>query len=122
MMLIAARSGLIQCALCGQDMVVGSARGDPHGLVLAHPRDPSCRGTRQARGRDAHVRVRLALAAIQWTPRRVSRALWSVRVRHLGNGTEPRLGPDPAQPLADAMRAAWVAFAAKGDCGWPTTT
>ena len=37
----------------------------------------------------------------------------------LGLGTEPLLGPDPPQLLATAMHAAWVAFAAKGDCGWP---
>ena len=37
----------------------------------------------------------------------------------LGNGTEPLLGSDPQQPLADAMHAAWVAFAATGDPGWP---
>ena len=29
------------------------------------------------------------------------------------------LGQDPPQPLADAMHAAWVAFGAQGDCGWP---
>jgi para-nitrobenzyl esterase len=37
----------------------------------------------------------------------------------LGNGTEPLLGADPPQPLADAMHAAWVAFATSGNCGWP---
>jgi len=37
----------------------------------------------------------------------------------LGLGTEPMLGRDPPQPLADAMHRAWVAFAAGGDCGWP---
>jgi para-nitrobenzyl esterase len=37
----------------------------------------------------------------------------------LGNGTEPLLGADPPQQLADAMHAAWVAFATNGDCGWP---
>jgi para-nitrobenzyl esterase len=37
----------------------------------------------------------------------------------LGLGTEPMLGRDPPQPLADAMHRAWVAFAANGDCGWP---
>jgi carboxylesterase type B len=36
----------------------------------------------------------------------------------LGLGTEPLLGPDPPQSLATAMHAAWVAFAATGDCGW----
>jgi para-nitrobenzyl esterase len=29
------------------------------------------------------------------------------------------LGRDPPQALADVMHAAWVAFAAAGDCGWP---
>jgi carboxylesterase type B len=29
------------------------------------------------------------------------------------------LEPDPPQQLADAMHAAWVAFATNGDCGWP---
>jgi carboxylesterase 2/para-nitrobenzyl esterase len=37
----------------------------------------------------------------------------------LGKGTEPFLGADPPQRLADTMHAAWVAFAAHGDCGWP---
>src|SRR5581483_4298746 len=37
----------------------------------------------------------------------------------LGRGTEPLLGPDPPQQLADAMHSAWVAFATYGDCGWP---
>ena len=37
----------------------------------------------------------------------------------LGNGTEPLLGTNPPQPLADTMHAAWVAFATTGDCGWP---
>jgi carboxylesterase type B len=37
----------------------------------------------------------------------------------LGKGTEPLLGTDPPQALADAMHAAWVAFAADGRPGWP---
>ena len=37
----------------------------------------------------------------------------------LGLGTEPMLGRDPPQPLADAMHRAWVSFAVSGDCGWP---
>jgi len=37
----------------------------------------------------------------------------------LGIGTEPLLGRDPPQPLAGVMHAAWVAFAATGECGWP---
>jgi carboxylesterase type B len=37
----------------------------------------------------------------------------------LGNGTEPLLGTDPPQQLADTMHAAWVAFATSGDPGWP---
>jgi carboxylesterase type B len=37
----------------------------------------------------------------------------------LGNGTEPLLGTDPPQRLADRMHAAWVAFATNADCGWP---
>ncbi len=37
----------------------------------------------------------------------------------LGNGTDPLLGPNPPQPLADIMHAAWVAFASRGDPGWP---
>ncbi len=37
----------------------------------------------------------------------------------LGNGTEPLLGRDPPQQLADTMHAAWVAFATDGDPGWP---
>jgi para-nitrobenzyl esterase len=38
----------------------------------------------------------------------------------LGNETEPLLGADPPQQLADTMHAAWVAFATNGNCGWPT--
>jgi carboxylesterase type B len=37
----------------------------------------------------------------------------------LGRATEPLLGGNPPQPLADTMHAAWVAFATNGDCGWP---
>ena len=37
----------------------------------------------------------------------------------LGNGTEPLLGADPPQHLADTMHAAWVAFATSGEVGWP---
>jgi len=37
----------------------------------------------------------------------------------LGEATEPLTGPNPSQPLADTMHAAWVAFALDGDCGWP---
>jgi para-nitrobenzyl esterase len=37
----------------------------------------------------------------------------------LGLGTEPLLGRNPPQSLADAMHGAWVSFAAGGDCGWP---
>ncbi len=37
----------------------------------------------------------------------------------LGHGTEPLLGADPPQLLADTMHAAWVAFAIHGGCGWP---
>ena len=37
----------------------------------------------------------------------------------LGLGTEPLLGRDPPQSIADIMHRAWVAFASKGDCGWP---
>ena len=37
----------------------------------------------------------------------------------LGNGTEPLLGTDPPQQLADTMHAAWVAFASRGNPGWP---
>ena len=37
----------------------------------------------------------------------------------LGNGTEPLLGADPPQHLADIMHAAWAAFATTGDPGWP---
>ena len=38
----------------------------------------------------------------------------------LDNGTEPLLGLDPPQQLAEIMHAAWVAFATSGDPGWPT--
>jgi carboxylesterase 2/para-nitrobenzyl esterase len=37
----------------------------------------------------------------------------------LGLGTEPMLGPNPPQSLADEMHRAWVSFATRGDCGWP---
>jgi carboxylesterase type B len=37
----------------------------------------------------------------------------------LGNGTEPLLGTHPPQQLADTMHAAWVGFAATGECPWP---
>ncbi len=37
----------------------------------------------------------------------------------LGYGTEPFVGADPPQQVADTMHAAWVAFARNGDCGWP---
>jgi para-nitrobenzyl esterase len=37
----------------------------------------------------------------------------------LGLGTEPMLGREPPQSLATAMHTAWIAFAARGDCGWP---
>jgi carboxylesterase 2/para-nitrobenzyl esterase len=37
----------------------------------------------------------------------------------LGNGADPMLGPHPPQQLADTMHAAWVAFASRGDPGWP---
>jgi carboxylesterase type B len=37
----------------------------------------------------------------------------------LGHGTEPLLGTNPPQQLADTMHAAWVAFATSGDSGWP---
>lgn len=33
-------------------------------------------------------------------------------------GDSELIGTDPPQPLADAMHAAWVAFAATGDPGW----
>lgn len=38
---------------------------------------------------------------------------------NLGLGTEPLLGPDPPQSLANVMHAAWISFATSGDCGWP---
>src|SRR5690348_5601018 len=38
----------------------------------------------------------------------------------LGNETEPLLGANPPQRLASTMHAAWAAFAASGDPGWPT--
>jgi para-nitrobenzyl esterase len=37
----------------------------------------------------------------------------------LGNGTEPLLGSEPPQRLANTMHAAWVAFATRGDPAWP---
>ena len=37
----------------------------------------------------------------------------------LGLGTEPLLGRDPPQSLANVMHAAWIGFAANGSCGWP---
>jgi carboxylesterase type B len=37
----------------------------------------------------------------------------------LGHETQALWGTDPPQQLADAMHAAWVAFATDGDPGWP---
>ena len=37
----------------------------------------------------------------------------------LGYRTEPLLGTNPPQQLADTMHAAWVVFASRGDPGWP---
>ena len=37
----------------------------------------------------------------------------------LGNGIGPLWGTDPPQKLADTLHAAWVAFATRGDPGWP---
>ena len=37
----------------------------------------------------------------------------------LGEETEALAGPNPPQRLADAMHAAWVAFAVNGNPGWP---
>jgi carboxylesterase type B len=37
----------------------------------------------------------------------------------LGDETESLAGPHPPQQLADRMHAAWVAFATKGNPGWP---
>ena len=37
----------------------------------------------------------------------------------LPNGADPLLGPNPPQPLADTIHAAWVAFATTGGCPWP---
>ena len=37
----------------------------------------------------------------------------------LDNRTEPLWGTNPPQRLADTMHAAWVAFATRGDPGWP---
>jgi carboxylesterase type B len=36
----------------------------------------------------------------------------------IGKDSELLLGTDPPQELADMMHAAWVSFAATGDCGW----
>lgn len=36
----------------------------------------------------------------------------------LGNSSQPLLGPNPPQALADTMHAAWIAFAARGEPGW----
>jgi para-nitrobenzyl esterase len=37
----------------------------------------------------------------------------------LGRGTEPLMGTNPPQQLADMMHAAWVSFATRSDPGWP---
>lgn len=37
----------------------------------------------------------------------------------LGKGTEPMMGANPPQSLANEMHSAWVAFATTGDPGWP---
>ena len=40
------------------------------------------------------------------------------QARRLGLGTEPIAGADPPQGVADAMHAAWTAFATCRDPGW----
>jgi carboxylesterase type B len=40
-------------------------------------------------------------------------------VPFIGTFIGPLLGPNPPQQLADTMHAAWVAFATKGNPGWP---
>jgi carboxylesterase type B len=37
----------------------------------------------------------------------------------LGKDSEPLLGPNPPQRLADTMHSAWVSFATTSDPGWP---
>ena len=37
----------------------------------------------------------------------------------LPDRTDPLLGADPPQQLADAMHSAWVSFATSGEVGWP---
>ncbi len=37
----------------------------------------------------------------------------------LPGGNDPLLGTNPPRQLADAMHAAWVAFASNGECPWP---
>jgi carboxylesterase type B len=37
----------------------------------------------------------------------------------LPDGADPLLGTNPPRQLADAMHAAWVAFATSGECPWP---
>jgi para-nitrobenzyl esterase len=37
----------------------------------------------------------------------------------LGSGTDLLWGANPPQPLADAIHAAWAAFATEGNPGWP---
>ncbi|MDD4169135.1 MAG: carboxylesterase family protein [Desulfotomaculaceae bacterium] len=37
----------------------------------------------------------------------------------LGFDNEALLGPNPPQQLADSVHAAWVSFAANGECNWP---
>jgi len=54
-----------------------------------------------------------------WPPRRGPRRGIPFVLDTLGLGTEPMLGRDPPQALADTMHGAWVAFAGGGDCGWP---
>lgn len=38
----------------------------------------------------------------------------------LGHATEPLMGSNPPEHLADTLHAAWAAFAASGAPGWPS--
>jgi len=66
-----------------------------------------------------HVRVRLALTTIRCLLGACHAPEIAFVFDTLGNGTELLWGTNPPQRLADTMHAAWVAFATKGDPGWP---
>jgi len=71
------------------------ARGYPDRMVLAHPRYPPDRRTREECRGPLHVRVCLALTAVRWTPRCVPCARDRLRLRHARPRDRAALGNRP---------------------------